>query len=67
MSRNRFDPHHGYKGPLPGARGNFSVAFFTDFMARGYVGLLDWYTVSVALFTVAVLAAHGATYRCAVT
>jgi cytochrome d ubiquinol oxidase subunit II len=44
------------------AHGNFSMAFFTDFMARGYVGLLDWYTVSVAVFTVAVLAAHGATY-----
>ena len=44
------------------AQGNFSMAFFTDFMTRGYVGLLDWYTVSVAVFTVAVLAAHGATY-----
>lgn len=44
------------------AHGNFSMAFFTDFMARGYVGLLDWYTVSVAVFTVTVLAAHGATY-----
>jgi cytochrome bd ubiquinol oxidase subunit II len=44
------------------AHGNFSMAFFTDFMTRGYVGLLDWYTVSVAVFTVAVLAAHGATY-----
>ncbi len=44
------------------AQGNFSMAFFTDFMTRGYVGLLDWYTVSVAVFTVGVLAAHGATY-----
>ncbi len=44
------------------AHGSFSMAFFTNFMARGYVGLLDWYTVSVAVFTVAVLAAHGATY-----
>jgi cytochrome d ubiquinol oxidase subunit II len=44
------------------AQGNFSMAFFTNFMARGYVGLLDWYTVSVAVFTVAVLVAHGATY-----
>src|SRR5262249_13134169 len=26
------------------------------------VGLLDWYTVSVAIFAVVVLAAHGATY-----
>jgi hypothetical protein len=27
--------------------GTFSMAFFTDFTPRGYVGLLDWYTVSV--------------------
>src|SRR5262245_59353541 len=44
------------------AQGNFSMAFFTDFRVRGYVGLLDWYTVSVALFAAVMLAAHGATY-----
>src|SRR6266481_6118332 len=44
------------------ADGNFSMAFFTDFSVRGYVGLLDWYTVSVAVFAAVVLAAHGATY-----
>ncbi len=44
------------------ANGNFSMAFFTDFNVRGYVGLLDWYTVSVALFSAVILAAHGATY-----
>jgi cytochrome bd ubiquinol oxidase subunit II len=44
------------------ADGNFSMAFFTDFDVRGYVGLLDWYTVTVALFAAVVLAAHGATY-----
>src|SRR5580698_7818139 len=44
------------------ADGSFSMAFFTDFTARGYVGLLDWYTVSVAIFTAVILAAHGATY-----
>jgi len=44
------------------AYGNFSMAFFTDFNVRGYVGLLDWYTVSVAIFAVVILAAHGATY-----
>jgi cytochrome d ubiquinol oxidase subunit II len=38
------------------------MAFFTDFTPRGYVGLLDWYTVSVAIFTAVALAAHGATY-----
>jgi len=44
------------------ANGNFSLAFFTDFRVRGDVGLLDWYTVSIAAFTVLMLAAHGATY-----
>jgi cytochrome d ubiquinol oxidase subunit II len=44
------------------ADGTFSMAFFTDFTPRGHVGLLDWYTVSVALFTAVALAAHGATY-----
>jgi cytochrome bd-type quinol oxidase subunit 2 len=42
--------------------GTFSMAFFTDFTPYGYVGLLDWYTLSVALFATIVLAAHGATY-----
>jgi cytochrome d ubiquinol oxidase subunit II len=44
------------------ADGTFSMAFFTDFTPRGSVGLLDWYTVSVALFAAVALAAHGATY-----
>jgi len=44
------------------ANGNFSMAFFTDFGVRGYVGLLDWYTVSIAIFATVILAAHGATY-----
>jgi len=44
------------------AEGNFSMAFFTDFRAHCYVGLLDWYTVSVAIFAAVTLAAHGATY-----
>src|SRR5215469_9307159 len=44
------------------AQGNFSMAFFTDFNVRGYVGLLDWYTVSIAIFAAVILAAHGATY-----
>jgi len=42
--------------------GQFLDAFFTDFSVRGQVGLLDWYTVSVAVFAVVLLAAHGATY-----
>ena len=44
------------------SHGNFSMAFFTDFGVRGYVGLLDWYTVSIAIFAAVTLAAHGATY-----
>jgi cytochrome d ubiquinol oxidase subunit II len=44
------------------ADGNFSMAFFTNFSTRGHVGLLDWYTLTVAAFAVAILAAHGATY-----
>ena len=44
------------------ADGTFSMAFFTDFKPRGNVGLLDWYTVSMAVFTTVILAAHGATY-----
>src|SRR5205807_4577569 len=41
---------------------NFSMAFFTDFNVRGHVGLLDWYTVSIAILAVVMLAAHDATY-----
>lgn len=44
------------------ADGTFSMAFFTDFSPWGHVGLLDWYTVSVAIFSAVILAAHGATY-----
>lgn len=44
------------------ADGNFSMAFFTNFRVSGSVGLLDWYTVSMALFVTVILAAHGATY-----
>ena len=44
------------------ADGNFSMPFFTDFTVRGHVGLLDWYTVSIAIFAATILAAHGATY-----
>ena len=45
-----------------GPSGKFSLAFFTDFRAEGNVGILDWYTITVALFTVVCLAAHGASY-----
>lgn len=41
--------------------GRFSLSFFTNFSPRGNVGILDWYTVSTALFILATFAAHGAT------
>jgi cytochrome d ubiquinol oxidase subunit II len=42
--------------------GRFSLALFTDFGVRGYVGILDWYTISVAVMTLLFVCAHGATY-----
>ena len=42
--------------------GTFYLPFFTNFGITGTVGLLDWYTVPIALFCVLILAAHGATY-----
>jgi len=42
------------------ASGRFSLSFFTNFNPRGKVGILDWYTLSVAVFTLVTFAAHGA-------
>jgi len=42
--------------------GKFTLPFFTDFGARGKVGILDWYTLSIAGFFTVLLAAHGASY-----
>src|SRR5271169_5412358 len=39
------------------ANGDFSMAFFTNFRVQGQVGLLDWYTLSVAIFAFVLLAA----------
>ncbi len=44
------------------ASGTFSMAFFTDFRTEGNVGLLDWYTISIAVLAAVMMAAHGATY-----
>jgi cytochrome d ubiquinol oxidase subunit II len=44
------------------ADGWFSLALFTDFSARPPVGILDWYTVLVAVFSWAALTAHGAAF-----
>lgn len=50
------------RGVPLGADGKMFLPFFTDFRATGRVGILDWYTVSVAVFTLSVLGAHGATH-----
>ena len=39
-----------------------SLPLFTDFGVHGVLGILDWYTVSVAVFTLVCLSAHGASY-----
>jgi cytochrome d ubiquinol oxidase subunit II len=39
-----------------------SLPLFTDFGVHGMLGILDWYTVSVAVFTLVCLSAHGASY-----
>jgi hypothetical protein len=44
------------------AEGTFYLPFFTNFGIQGNVGLLDWYTVPMALFCALILTAHGATY-----
>jgi cytochrome bd ubiquinol oxidase subunit II len=44
------------------AEGTFYLPFFTNFLTHGNVGLLDWYTVPMAVFCVLILTAHGATY-----
>jgi len=40
----------------------FTIPFFTDFTTSGRVGLLDWYSLSVGLLSVVLLAAHGAAF-----
>jgi cytochrome bd ubiquinol oxidase subunit II len=43
-------------------KGYFFVALFTDFRPGRHSGILDWYTVLVGIFALAVLAGHGALY-----
>ncbi len=50
------------RGVPLGADGRMFLPFFTDFSARGAIGIFDWYTLLVAIFTLALLAAHGATF-----
>jgi cytochrome d ubiquinol oxidase subunit II len=42
--------------------GFFTGPLFTNFLPGPHPGVLDWYTVLVGLFTLCVLAAHGAVY-----
>ena len=48
------------RGVPVGADGKFALTFFTNFSPSGKVGILDWYTISVALFILTTFAAHGA-------
>jgi cytochrome d ubiquinol oxidase subunit II len=50
------------RGVPVGETGKFSMSLFTNFGVRGRVGIFDWYTLSIAMFTTSLLAAHGATY-----
>ncbi len=50
------------RGVPVGDDGTFSMAFFTNFQPAGNVGLLDWYTVSMAAVCMVFLGAHGASY-----
>lgn len=50
------------RGVPIGAEGELTMPFFTHFGTTGYVGLLDYYTLSVGVLAVALLAAHGATF-----
>jgi cytochrome d ubiquinol oxidase subunit II len=42
--------------------GFFDSALFTNFRQDGELGAIDWYSVSVGVYALLVLAAHGATY-----
>lgn len=42
--------------------GYFSGPLFTNFMPGDHPGVLDWYTVTIGLFAMAVLTLHGALY-----
>lgn len=50
------------RGVPIGRDGTFSIPLFTDFSARGDVGILDWYTILVGVFALAAVTAHGAQF-----
>jgi cytochrome d ubiquinol oxidase subunit II len=47
--------------PLDGT-GSFAIPLFTDFQPGAHPGIFDWYTTLVGVFTLCVLAGHGALY-----
>jgi cytochrome d ubiquinol oxidase subunit II len=49
------------RGVPIGAEGTFALPLFTNFSPRRDVGILDWYTLSTAVFILIAFAAHGAT------
>jgi len=49
------------RGVPIGADGTFALSLFTNFNPRDNVGILDWYTLSAAIFILCAFAAHGAT------
>jgi cytochrome bd ubiquinol oxidase subunit II len=49
------------RGVPIGPDGTFALSLFTNFSPRGKVGILDWYTLSTAIFILIAFAAHGAT------
>jgi len=50
------------RGLPVGEDGWFSLPLFTDFSAGNPVGILDWFTVSAGVFSLATLAGHGAIF-----
>ncbi len=50
------------RGVPIGADGTFSLPLFTDFSARGDLGILDWYTVLIGVFALVALLTHGASF-----
>ena len=50
------------RGVPVNAERSFTMPFFTQLRSTGQVGLLDYYTLSVGLLAVTLLAAHGAAF-----
>lgn len=48
------------RGVPLGADEKVALPLFTNFSPYGNVGILDWYTVSMAVFTLVIFAGHGA-------